>query len=180
VLVGHSYAGSVVTGVADRLPERLSLLVYCDSAPLAAGQTMFGLNSPEGQAQLRKEVEESGDGWRIPPMAWEPSDKGASLKGLDEHHISLLRRRATPHPFGTYTQPLELTRSGPPAYRRAIVLCDDGKRVLAQARASLEAGEPYFQALAGNDWEFAELDTGHWPMLSAPADLARVLDDFAP
>src|ERR1700730_15016370 len=35
VLVGHSYAGAVVTGVADRAADALQHLVYCDSAPLA-------------------------------------------------------------------------------------------------------------------------------------------------
>ncbi|HET6813781.1 MAG TPA: alpha/beta hydrolase, partial [Actinomycetota bacterium] len=37
VLVGHSYAGIVVTGVADRIPERISLLAYLDSGPSPDG-----------------------------------------------------------------------------------------------------------------------------------------------
>jgi hypothetical protein len=57
-------------------------------------------------------------------------------------------------------------------------VCDDGKRLIAMARASLEAGESYFKALAGDDWQFRELDTGHWPMLSTPAELAAVLEDL--
>ena len=179
VLVGHSYAGSVVTGVADRVPRALALLVYCDSAPLGDGQTMLGLNSPEGQTQIRQEVDDAGEGWRLPPPAWDPLERGASLRGLGERELGLLRRKSTPQPFGTWTQPLRLERSGPPGYRRAIVLCDDGKRVLAMARASLAAGEPYFKAMSGDDWEFHELDTGHWPMLSMPTELAAVLDELA-
>src|SRR4030088_1762028 len=39
VLVGHSGGGSVVTGVSDRIPERLSQLVYLDSGPLPDGMS---------------------------------------------------------------------------------------------------------------------------------------------
>ena len=41
ILAGHSYAGIVITGVADRVPERLAKLVYVDSAPLANGMAML-------------------------------------------------------------------------------------------------------------------------------------------
>ncbi len=124
-------------------------------------------------------MDETGEGWQLPHLAWDPLEKGASLRGLGERELELLRRKSTPQPFGTWILPLRLTRSGPPGYRRAIVLCDDGKRVLAMARASLDAGEPYFKAMSGDDWEFRELDTGHWPMLSMPAELSSVLDELA-
>ncbi|MDQ6671238.1 MAG: hypothetical protein M3069_10895 [Chloroflexota bacterium] len=131
---------------------------------------MLGLNSPEGQQRLRQEVETRGQGWLLPPIGWDPLEPGASLRGLGERELDLLRRKAMPQPLATYTQPLRLTHSdSPPSYRRAIVLCDDGKRVIATARASLERGEPYFKAMQGADWELRELDTGHWPMLSQPA-----------
>ena len=37
VLVGHSYAGIVITAVADRRPERLDTVVWLDSSPLPDG-----------------------------------------------------------------------------------------------------------------------------------------------
>jgi pimeloyl-ACP methyl ester carboxylesterase len=83
VLVGHSYAGSVVTGAADRAAERLSVLVYCDSAPLADGMCMLDLNSPEGQRELRRTVEEQGDGWRLPFPGMDNLGN-ASVRGLGE------------------------------------------------------------------------------------------------
>jgi hypothetical protein len=66
----------------------------------------------------------------------------------------------------------------PLGYRRAMILCDDGTRIMSVARASLAAGETRFTAVAGDDWEFRELDTGHWPMLSAPQELAAALDQL--
>src|SRR4051812_1484157 len=43
ILVGHSYAGTVVTSVADRVPERLSMLVYLDSGAPPDGKSVFDL-----------------------------------------------------------------------------------------------------------------------------------------
>ena len=66
ILAGHSYAGTVVTGVADRIAERLSQLVYVDSAPLSDGMAMVDLYPPDALAALQQTVEESGEGWLFP------------------------------------------------------------------------------------------------------------------
>src|SRR3954466_3035008 len=47
VLVGHSYAGVVVTGAADRCPDRLSSVVYLDCSPLPAGIPIADPQPPE-------------------------------------------------------------------------------------------------------------------------------------
>src|SRR5215212_6950588 len=57
LLVGHSYAGIVVTGVADRIGERLAQLVYLDSAPFADGESFLAVSPSEEQAETRQQVE---------------------------------------------------------------------------------------------------------------------------
>jgi hypothetical protein len=37
---------------------------------------------------------------------------------------------------------------------------------------------PLFRGLAGPNWRFVELPTGHWPMFSRPEDLAELLLHF--
>src|SRR5918996_1291487 len=64
-LVGHSYAGIVVEGVADRVPERLSQLVYLDSGPLGDGTAHIDFYPPEARELIERQMEE-GDGWRYP------------------------------------------------------------------------------------------------------------------
>ncbi len=54
ILAGHSYAGTVITGVADRVAERLAQLVYVDSAPLANGMAMTDLYPPEALAGFNR------------------------------------------------------------------------------------------------------------------------------
>src|SRR4029450_13175141 len=67
VLVGHSYGGMVITGVAERTAERLNHLVYLDAFVPRDGQSVADLVSPELAASFEEGVRLSGDGWRIPP-----------------------------------------------------------------------------------------------------------------
>lgn len=48
ILVGHSYGGIVITGVADRIPKKLSFLVYLDSAFPEHGKSLFDVINQTG------------------------------------------------------------------------------------------------------------------------------------
>jgi pimeloyl-ACP methyl ester carboxylesterase len=172
VLVCHSYSGVVTPGVADRIPERLSKLVYVDTAPLPNGTSMLDLNSPEGQAEIRQTVEREGEGWKFPVPSFEEIGKMASLKGLGDAERARFRAKAVPHPFGTYTEPLALTRKTPPAIPQYAIACDNFRELL-------DSGNPMLDFLHGPGWSIELLDTGHWPMLSTPAELAATLDRIA-
>jgi pimeloyl-ACP methyl ester carboxylesterase len=54
VLVGHSYAGAVITGVADRRPERLAQLVYLDAGPLGDGEAFLDFYPPDSRDQIQQ------------------------------------------------------------------------------------------------------------------------------
>src|SRR4051794_4816561 len=84
ILAGHSYAGIVVTGVADRIPDRIQQLVYVDSAPLGDGMAMVDLYPPDALAALRQTVDQTGNGWRWPFPGFEELAKNASLAGLKD------------------------------------------------------------------------------------------------
>jgi pimeloyl-ACP methyl ester carboxylesterase len=174
VLVGHSYAGFVVTGVADRAPGQLARLVYVDSAPVPDGLAMVDLYPPEAVAQIRRTVAEHGDGWRLPFPPFDELGQGASLTGLGEDQRELMRAKAVAQPFATYTQPLRLRGDGGEAsYGKVAIACEDMQQLIA-------SGEPGVQAVMGPDWTYLELATGHWPMLSKPRELAELLDRIAP
>jgi pimeloyl-ACP methyl ester carboxylesterase len=172
VLVGHSYAGCVVTGVADRVADRLMLVVYLDSAPLEDGESFLGVYPPDLQAETRRQVAEEGEGWRLPPMPFATMPDAPTLDGLTAEDRALLSARATPQPFGTYTQPIRLEHQGEGNYRRAVIACHDFRMLVA-------TGMPRFQVFTPPLWERRDLDTGHWPMFSAPRALAEALGDLA-
>lgn len=172
VLAGHSYAGSVVAGVANRIAARLALVAYVDSAPPEDGESLLDFNAPEEQEEMRRQVAEEGEGWRLPPLPFAQLPDSPFIAGLGAADRALLAARSVPQPFGTYTQPLRLTNTGAGDYRRAIVACNSFRELVA-------TGMPRFQQFLAAPWERRDLNTGHWPMLSAPRELAAALDGLA-
>ncbi|MFC0556812.1 alpha/beta fold hydrolase [Planotetraspora thailandica] len=166
VLVGHSGAGAAVTGAADRAAERIARVVFLESGPV-----------PDGAAQIdltgRDDVE-SGlvDGWRYPMRSWEEfTAAGVSLEGLGPRERALMAGRATDQPLGTITQQLSLSGAFE-KLPKALISCSFP---VDQVRGLITSGHPLFASLSGPEWELHGLPTGHWPMLSRPADLAALL-----
>jgi pimeloyl-ACP methyl ester carboxylesterase len=102
ILVGHSFGGLPVSGVAECMPARIRQLVYLDSLLVEPEQRPFDTLAPEVVARRIKAAEESSGGVSLPPQP--PESFGVT----DPADIAWLRRRLTPHPFGTYASPLNI------------------------------------------------------------------------
>jgi pimeloyl-ACP methyl ester carboxylesterase len=163
ILVGHSYGGNVITGVADRVPERLQQLVYLDAATPADGQSSAD-SFPGRRQQLEEQARQTGDGWKLEPGAV-PSDQPAEIT---EWAIP----RRSPMPIKTMTAPLRLTR-GETRLPRAFVYCTIGKEPGSpqSARAERIRDDP--------QWGFFELDTGHNLHYTAPKETVAILLELA-
>jgi len=172
VLLGHSYAGIVVTGVADRVPDRISKLVYLDTGPLPNGTALIETFPTEARRHIERQVEELGDGWRFPMPPQEELAAFGSLQGLDDAQLELLRSRAVDQPFGTFTQPLQLKNPARKALAKVGIVCSFS---LEEVEAIIASGNPLFREMASPNWRFIELPTGHYPMFSRADDLAAVL-----
>src|SRR5215204_4486131 len=175
VLLGHSYAGLVVTGAADRVPDRISRLVYLDTGAFPDGFVLIDSFPPEARRRIERRVEEEGDGWRLPMPPWEELAQQASLEGLDDDQLRQMSSRAVAQPFGTYTQPLRLENPAREELPKVGILCSFS---VAQVQEMIASDNPLFRGLAGPEWRFVELPTGHWPMFSRPEDLAELLLDL--
>ena len=180
VLVGHSYAGLVVTGAADRIPDRIAHIVYVDTGPVPSGMGMLDFFGDAAPA-IEQQVAEGGDGWRLPAPTVEQQSEGASVRGIGDVAKAWYEAKRTPQPFGTYRQPSSLSSTAVFDLPRTAILCDDGKQVFAMAKEMSESGAPLgpLAEMVGDNWNIVELDTGHWPMFSAPAELAAALHDVA-
>src|SRR6476620_11077653 len=68
VLCGHSYGGCVISGVVDRVPDRIGALVYLDAFVLEDGQSLHDTLQP-AQRDLQWDLATRyGDGWKVPPI----------------------------------------------------------------------------------------------------------------
>jgi pimeloyl-ACP methyl ester carboxylesterase len=176
VLVGHSYAGNVIAGVADRVPERIARLVYVDTWPLPDGVAQIDLNPPEARQAQEQQVATQGEGWRVPLPPWEELDEGNDLRGLGEAERRLMRARAVDHPFGTITQPVRLKNPAREALPKTAIWCSLTAEEVQEMVASYPA---VCSELAKPGWQVVELPTGHWPMFSRPRELAELLGSLA-
>jgi pimeloyl-ACP methyl ester carboxylesterase len=176
VLVGHSYAGTVVTAAADRRPERLAAVVYLDTGPLADGTAIVDVQSPAQRDQQQRALD-GGDRWRWPVPDRPTLETGlfGSTAGLTDADFRRIAELGTPQPYATFTQPVRLSGDRDASVRRVAILCSAGGLDLATARGLIAAGDARLSAFAAEDWELHELPTGHWAMLSLPGPLADLL-----
>ncbi|GAA1720057.1 alpha/beta fold hydrolase [Nonomuraea sp. AD125B] len=152
-LVGHSYGGMVITGVAGRAPERVSGLVYLDAFVPEPGQSCFDLVPwlPGVFAELAPNGEFA-----------QPLDP-AALGVDDPDDAEWLRARSTAMPIRTHSEPLP----GPacPADLPTMFVRCLGFEAFADTAARFRAlGRPV-----------AELDSHHFAQVSRPAELAELL-----
>jgi len=158
ILVGHSSGSMVVTGVAERVPERISRLVYIDTAIPKDGQSWFDLLGPQVAQYLLDVTKNRGDGWRI-PMA--PNLPRQSL-----------------YPLKVATDPLEVKNPGSLQIPRAFIHCT--KR---PAHPFLEPFWPRIdseaEACKRQGWWYRTLPTGHGCHQTMPKELADLLLELA-
>jgi pimeloyl-ACP methyl ester carboxylesterase len=173
VLVGHSYAGAVVRGVADRVASQIAHLVYVDTAPPGNLQSLIDFFPPELTQAMRDGVKNQGDGWKLPAPTAATLGNIASTEGMSHDDLTHFERLATDQPFATYTQPLRLTGTSESFYKRTLIQCNDA-RAVREWIASSDTPDPY-----GGDWQVFDLAGGHWPMISEPKALASILNQLA-
>jgi pimeloyl-ACP methyl ester carboxylesterase len=173
-LVGHSYAGIVITQVADKIPELIAKLIYLDSAPLPDGAAHVDFYPPEQLAGFEKAIAEHGDGWKLPLPSWQEMDEGDALKDLTEQDKKRIEKLATAQPFNASRQKISLKN---PARRELLKVVILTTYTTAQIKALIALGTPLFQELADPNLTFVELPTGHYPMFSRPTELTEILLD---
>lgn len=160
VLVGHSYAGMVITAVAAGVPQRVAHLVYLDAFVPEAGQTLLDLLPPDRVAFYREQAAGRGEGWRVPPPPV------AALGVTDPADIAWLEAKLTDQPLRSFEQPL--AGEPPAALRRTFIRCTEGP--VAPSFAPFAA-----MADAAPAWDYHELAVGHDAMVIAPGSVVDVL-----
>lgn len=162
VLVGHSYGGVAITGVAQAVPERVSRLIYFDAYLPEPGESRWDLLPEEIVAAERAHADaEGGTGPKPPTHLFVPDD---------EKLAAWMEQRLSPrHPVGSYSQrlPTEATalRSIPGAFIECTVGPSRFGTSIARARAK--------------GWPVRQIAARHFAMLTHPHEVADLLSDLA-
>jgi pimeloyl-ACP methyl ester carboxylesterase len=166
ILVGHSYGGLVAAQVADRAPERVVRTVFVEGFLPHDGKSMLHA-FPSAQYTDELELITLHEGrWPVPD-----AEVMADGQDLTPEQARWLAERSVGHPGRTISEPVRMTRS----LNRlcaSYVVCEKehfGGLLSSDVQAMREA----------RTWTFHSLDTGHWPMVSAPMELISLLDDIA-
>jgi len=165
ILVGHSYAGLVVTGVADKLGDKISELIYLDALVPVDGGSLIDLDNVMPDSQVTAIV--AGIETDVPGML--PVATLAFL-GIETDHpnAAWVKRRMTPHPVKTIIDRLRFNSQAHEMRKKTYVFCTEQER-------PKEARERTLSIADRPDWDFLEIASGHDAMVTEPEKLADIL-----
>lgn len=159
VLLGHSYGGMVIAGVAERMEERIHSFIVLDGFVPEDGKAMREYWPGSVMSWLDKEAEKSG-GVSVPPLPAE------SLAVAAENR-AFVDSRATPQPYGTFNEVIRLSGA-----RERIV----NKSYIRAGRFRSHPFDAVTKRLETEPgWRLQAIDSGHMPMLDTPEKLAELL-----
>lgn len=152
VLCGHSYAGAVISGVVDRIPERIRSLVYLDAFIPSDGENL-----------MRFVPDNLVNDWQVNPIPAERFEVNLADRGWVD-------RLCTAQPLGCWEQKIHLTGRGISA-ENTTYICAIGKtgstgRFLEHLEKAKKLG-----------WKTSTVSCGHDVMLDEPEALTDLLLD---
>lgn len=172
ILVGHSFSGITITGVADRYRERIDRIVFFDALVPREGR-MSGVprDADTGDFPNWWKAREAHfiDGYQMD--LWQDYPMEMLVPDTYPEVAAKLKRLITPHPAKQWTDELVLEHGGWEGLNPAYIHC---------------VGQTYRQSsdlmvgpARGPDWTFIELDVPRDGMLTHPDLVARTLGDLA-
>jgi pimeloyl-ACP methyl ester carboxylesterase len=175
VLVGHDYGVHPALGAADRRAQRVARIVFLDSGmPQDGAPALAAVPDQALRTELAERAQAGAGGVLAAPATRAEWQRWGSTAGVPDAALDRLTALAAPQPLGTLVQPLRLT-GAVAAVPTTGVLCNGNGVGIAMVQRLVDMGDPALQALTDPRVTFFELPTGHWPMLSCPAELAEVL-----
>lgn len=166
ILVGHSYGGMVITGVADRAADRVGKLVYLDAANPRNDQSLVDVSG--AAIEFTRPLGKVVDGVELVLL---PAPDAALLYGVtDPDDVAWMADRLTAHPWRCFEQKLALTNEEAlwaiPQYH---IVCT----------STLLTRDPELMGKARSEGRLWDIDTGHDLMVTEPKATADALLDVA-
>lgn len=162
LLVGHSAGCGIAHAALDARPEKVARVVYVGGFPSDDGSPLLGgLPAQDGEVAMPD---------------WAEIGEEANVADMDEPTRSSLYADAVPVPEHVVTDPVRLSTNDRRHQVPATMVCPE--YTAADLREWVESGE--LDELARmRDIDYVDLPGGHWPQLTQPGALARVILDAA-
>lgn len=165
VLVGHSYAGMVISGAAEAHPTKVQSLVFLDAFIPDDGQCVLNLLPPEIGAYFRNVAREHGDGWRLPG-----GEGQLDLWGLKPGQArDFVRERLCDFSLRCFEEPIRLAENHKANIPATFVSC------VAEGYPARSFFEPFAKKARACGWQVNELNTGHDCHVESPGEVANIL-----
>ena len=155
VLVGHSYGGMVVTGVADRLPQRISHLIYLDAMVPYDGESVVENGTNRGKKP--RWIDSAKDGFIVP--TWVKADQPPP--------------KDVPHQLKTFTDTVTLKNPERLKITTDYILTVDPGR-----KPQDDSFFPHSQRAKKYNWPIHILQSNHNPQWSKPQELTNMLNEI--
>jgi pimeloyl-ACP methyl ester carboxylesterase len=164
-LVGHSYAGMVISGAAEAHPEKVERLVYLDAFIPEDGHCALDLLPPDIGAYFRTVARERGEGWRLPA-----GEGQLDLWGLKPGEArDFVRARLCDFSLRCFEEPVRLPDNRKSSLPAAFVSC------VAEEYPARPFFEPFATKARASGWQVHKLNTGHDCHVESPVEVASIL-----
>lgn len=151
-LVGHSYGGMVISGVAEQVPERIAKLIYLDAFVPNDGESLLASRGEtEDSTTIKPFIKDGFVSYFFGPTNPNPPTD-------------------VPHPLKTFTEPLTIKNAAVkkiPTYY--IVMTPDGDATKANFA-------PFAERAKQRAWKILQLNGDHYPMRNQPTALIKILE----
>jgi pimeloyl-ACP methyl ester carboxylesterase len=170
VLVGHSYAGMIISGVVEVCPTQVQRLVFLDAFIPEDRQSALDLLPPEIGTHFRNIAQEQGDGWRLPG-----GEAQLDLWGLKAGEArDFVRARLCDFSLRCFEEPLHLPANCKASTPATFISC------IAHDYPARPFFEPFAAKARASGWKVAELNTGHDCHVERPGEVADILMSDSP
>jgi pimeloyl-ACP methyl ester carboxylesterase len=165
VLCGHSYAGCVITGVADQIRHRIRALIFLDAFVLEDGESLMDIVPSEVAQAIREQARATGEGWKVNPIP-------AHLWGVrDPHDVAWVDAQCTPQAIATFEERIALTGNLEHIQDIAYMFPTERHPNLLVSHERAKA----------KGWKIRTIDnSAHELMIDHPQELADFLLEYAP
>jgi pimeloyl-ACP methyl ester carboxylesterase len=162
VLVGHSYGGIIINGVAEQLHDKIGSIVFLDAFMPENGDALIDKASPQFKDIIAQALARGDAGLKAPP---------AAAFGVEEKDRAWVESKCTPQPTGTFNEKQVYTGARDKIAKKTYI------RASTYANPSFQAA--YLKTKADPAWKAIELNTGHDVMVTMPDRLTEILLEVA-